>query len=268
VTHQTSVEIDPRNPAVNYERFFVPAIGEPLARALIELAELRPGERVVDVACGTGLVTKLAAEQVGRAAVAGVDVNPGMLAVARDVASDSAIEWHEASAEGLPLGDGTFDVAFCQMGLQFFPDRPGALRELRRVLTPGGRVVLNVPGPRPALFAPLEDALRRHLGPEAAGFVATVFSLHDTGEIRSLLEEAGFADALARSERRTLHLPAADEFLWQYVYSTPLAAAAASSDDRRRADLQRDVVAAWEPFAENGGLALEVDVTSATARAT
>lgn len=267
MTQWTSVETYGANPAANYERYFVPAIGEPLGRSLIALAVLRAGERVVDVACGTGVVTRLAAEEVGDSSVVGVDVNPGMLAVARAAASDAAIEWHEASADGLPLGDGTFDVALCQMGLQFFPDRYGALRELRRVLVPGGRIVLNVPGPTPALFVPLEDALGRHLGPEAAGFVATVFSLHDTDEVRALLTDAGFVDPQARSERVTLPLPAAEDFVWQYVYSTPLAAAAESLDDGRRADLQREVAAAWEPFASDDGLDLEVDVTSATARA-
>jgi SAM-dependent methyltransferase len=153
MTHQMSYETYSGGPAANYERYFVPAIGAPVAHDLIELAELRPGEHVLDVACGTGVVTRLAAEQVGGGAVAGVDINPGMLQVARNVAGDTAIEWHEASAEALPLGDATFDVALCQMGLQFFPDRPGALREMRRVLRPGGRVVINVPGPTPPPLA-------------------------------------------------------------------------------------------------------------------
>ena len=169
MTQQLSFETYRGNPAANYEHYFVPAIGAPLAQDLVELAALRPGERVVDVACGTGVVTRLAAERVGDAAVAGVDVNPGMLEVARTAAQDTAIEWHEASADALPLGDARFDVALCQMGLQFFPDRLAALRELRRVLRPGGRAVLNVPGPTPPLLAVLERALGRHLGPEVAG---------------------------------------------------------------------------------------------------
>ena len=166
MTQQTSYETYSGGPAANYERYFVPAIGAPLGHDLIELAELRPGEHVVDVACGTGFVTRLAAQRIGGGgAVAGVDVNPGMLQVARSVAADTAIEWHEASAEALPLGDATFDVALCQMGLQFFPDRQGALREMRRVLRPGGRIILNVPGPTPPPLAVLVQALRRHIGP-------------------------------------------------------------------------------------------------------
>jgi ubiquinone/menaquinone biosynthesis C-methylase UbiE len=266
VTHQTAHRTYQGGPAANYERYFAPAIGAPIARDLIELAKLRPGEHVLDVACGTGVVTRLAAERVGDSGVAGVDVNPGMLEVARQVAGDTAIEWHQASAEALPLGDATFDVVLCQMGLQFFPDRQAALREMQRVLTPGGRVALNVPGPLPPPLAVLEQALRRHVGPEAAGFVATVFSLHDTEEVRLLLENAGFTDVRTRSDRKALSLPRAEDFLWQYVYGTPIADAASKLPEDRRADLQDEVVTGWEPFAADGGLALEVDMTHATGR--
>jgi ubiquinone/menaquinone biosynthesis C-methylase UbiE len=264
MTQQTSHETYSGGPATNYERYFVPVIGAPLARDLIELAELRPGEHVLDVACGTGVVTRLAAERVGESAVAGVDVNPGMLEVARSAAPDLAIEWHEASAEALPFGDATFDIVLCQMGLQFFPHRQGALREMHRVLRPGGRVVLNVPGPKPELFAILEQALRRHGAPEAGGFVSTVFSLHDPEEVCALLEGAGFTDTRARSKREMLRVPHSEDFLWQYVYSTPIADAANRLDEGRRADLRDEVVAGWESFAEDDRLVLEVNVTSAT----
>jgi len=88
----------------NYEKYFVPAIGAPLADDLIAVASLRPGEYVLDVACGTGVVTRRAAKQVGnKGFVVGLDVNPGMLSVARAAtSSDSAIDWYEASAEAMP----------------------------------------------------------------------------------------------------------------------------------------------------------------------
>ena len=266
MTQQISYETYSGGPAANYERYFVPAIGAPLANDLIELAELRPGERVLDVACGTGVVTRLAAERVGGGAVAGLDVNPGMLQVARQASGDKAIEWHEASAEALPLGDGTFDVVLCQMGLQFVPDRLGAVREMRRVLVPGGRVVLNVPGPTPPPIAVLEQALRRHIGPEAGGFVATVFSLHDSEEVGELLEAADFSEVRARSERRTLRVPPPEDFLWQYVHSTPIADAASKLSADQRAELQQEFVTGSEPFTEDGALVLDLDMTSAIGR--
>ena len=257
-----------RPPPVNYERFFVPAIGAPLAMDLVRLAELRPGERALDVACGTGVVARLAAERVGAAGtVAGLDVNPGMLAVARSATPPGvSIEWHEASAEAMPLPEASFDVVLCQMGLQFMPDQRAALREMRRVLVPGGRLILNVPGPVPRPFAILAEALERHVGAEAAGFVNQVFSLHDTEEIQDRVRGAGFHDVSAQSDIRSLRLPAPEEFLWQYVHSTPLAAAVAQVDDDRLRSLERDVVAGWQDFVEEGALVLQVRVVVASAR--
>jgi ubiquinone/menaquinone biosynthesis C-methylase UbiE len=270
MSRQISFETYRGNAAENYERYFVPAIGAPLAGDLVDVASLRPGERVLDVACGTGVVTRLAADRVGQEGyVAGVDINAGMLAVARENAPAAAsIEWHEGSAEDLPLADQTFDVVLCQMGVQFFPDKPKALQEMRRVLAPGGSVLINVPGPTPQLFAVLEDALASHLGPDAAGFVRAVFSLHDAGELRDLVSGVGFAEVEARSGTKTLRLPPPDKFLWQYVHSTPLAAAAAELDEPGRAELERDVVGRWQPFVDGGGLVLELGVTVAQARRT
>jgi ubiquinone/menaquinone biosynthesis C-methylase UbiE len=194
----------------NYERYFVPAIGAPLAEKLIKVAGLRPGERVLDVACGTGVVTRLAAEQVGAdGAVTGVDINPGMLAVACTATpSLAAIEWIEASADALPCPDAAFDVVLCQLGLQFFPDKLAALRQARRVLVPAGRLALNVPGPTPPIFDILARGLARHVKPEVAGFVHHVFSLHETTELEDLLSGAGFVDVAIRASDEKLHLPA------------------------------------------------------------
>ena len=254
----------------NYERYFVPAIGAPLAEELIRAAGLRVGERVVDVACGTGVVTRLAAERVGPdGAVAGVDINPGMLAIARRVTPpEVAIDWHEASADALPLPDATFGVVLCQMGLQFFRDQRAALREVRRVLARGGRLVLNVPGPTPPIFDILAEELARHVNPQVAGFVQQVFSLRETAVLGDLLSSCGFVDVRSRASDVKLRLPVPEEFLWQYVHSTPLAAAAAELGAERRAALACDVVARWQPFVERDALVLQLRVLTATAHAT
>jgi ubiquinone/menaquinone biosynthesis C-methylase UbiE len=215
---------------------------------LIRFAALRPGERVLDVACGTGVVARLASQEVGATGtVAGLDVNPGMLAVARSATPpDMFIEWHEASAEAMPLPDASFDVVLCQMGLQFMPDKHAALSEMRRVLVRGGRLILNVPGPAPRLFTIMGEALARHVDAEAAGFVNHVFSLHDTAEIQNLVGGASFHDVSVQSDTKPLRLPEPKEFLWQYVHSTLLAGAVAQVDDERRSSLERDVVAKWQ----------------------
>ena len=253
----------------NYERYFVPAIAAPLAAELLDAAALSPGERVLDVACGTGIVTRVAAERVGAdGAVAGVDINPGMLGIARSAAPpELGIEWHEASVEALPFQTGTFDVVLCQLGLQFFPDKLAALRQVRRVLASRGRLVLNVPGPTPPIFDILADGLARHVKPEAAGFVHQVFSLHEVRELETIMSGAGFDEASIRACEETLRLAAPEEFLWQYLHSTPLAAAVAELNGERRAALARDVVAQWEPFVEHDALVLRMRVVMASARA-
>ena len=250
----------------NYERYFVPAIGQPLATALVDVASVRPGQRVLDVACGTGIAARVAAERVGRdGVVAGADLNPGMLAVARSTpAGGTPITWHEAAADALPFPDGTFDLVLCQLGLQFFPDRLGALRDMRRVLAPSGRALVLVPGPAPEIFVILEEALASHFTPEVATFVRVVFSLYDPDELRGLMAGASFRRPDARAHTRTLHLPSPEEFLWQYVYSTPLATAAADLDDQARAAVTRDVVASWRPFTRQGKLVLELGFSVAS----
>ena len=129
-----------RTPAEAYERYFVSAIGLPAAQDLVERINPHPGEKVLDVACGTGVVARLLAEKVSPGGtVTGVDVNAGMLDVARTkTPPEAAIQWYEAPAESMPLPDETFDLVTCQLSLQFFADKPAALREMRRVLVPGG----------------------------------------------------------------------------------------------------------------------------------
>jgi ubiquinone/menaquinone biosynthesis C-methylase UbiE len=254
----------------NYERYFVPAVGAPLAANLVETAALGPGERVLDLACGTGIVARLAAGRVGSAGtVVGLDINPGMLAVARAAAPPgTAIDWHQAPAHATALPDAAFDAVMCQLGLQFFPDQAAALRETHRVLAPGGRIVVNVPGPAPELFLILAEALARHIKPGLAPFVQQVFSLHDTRQLQALMAEAGFTRTAAEPATKTLALPPPAEFLWQYVHSTPLAATAAEAGQAARAALERDITAQWQPFTHNDRLMLELRVVTASARTT
>src|SRR4029450_3806767 len=182
-----------------YERELVPAVFGVWAPILVELAQPRPGERVVDVACGTGIVARIAATRVGpTGAVVGVDLNPGMLSVARSASTDpqshAPIQWQEASADKLPFPDGSFDIVYCQLGLQFFSDRVAALREMRRVLGAEGRLALMVwrgmhesPG-----FAALAEALDRHVGQAAATIMRAPFALSDADQLAALVRNVGF----------------------------------------------------------------------------
>jgi ubiquinone/menaquinone biosynthesis C-methylase UbiE len=252
----------------NYERYFVPVIGGPFATDLVADASLSPGERVLDVACGTGVVARLAAERVGPSgSVAGLDINPGMLAVARAIAGDARapIRWYETAAESMPLPDQSFDVVFCQLGLMFMADKPAAVRHMRRVLAPGGRVFATTPVPNP-FFDVLDRAVARQISEEAAGFVRAVFSLHDPSVLTTLLDEAGFSGVSVRTHTRTVRLPPAADFVWQYVNCTPLAALLSGVTRDQAAGLERDAVSGWQPWSEKDGMAYDQSVLVATGR--
>lgn len=257
-----------RTEAENYARDFVPLIAAPLATDLMETAAPEAGEFVVDVACGTGVVTRLAAERVGPdGRVVGVDLTPEMLEVAAATTPPSGvtIDWRQGSAESLPLPDESNGLAICQLGLMFFPDRAAAVSEMRRVLSPGGRLGVNVPGTMPRLFGIMGDALGRHIDPALPGFVRSVFSLSES-ELRGLLHGAHFRDVRITSATKTLPLPPANEFLWQYLQATPIAGAVLGAAEDRRKALEDDVVARWQEFVDDGGLTLEVTVLTASAR--
>ena len=236
------------NAAEIYERHLVPTVFGPWAADLIGAASPRPGERVLDVACGTGVVARLAAERVGAGGgVAGLDLNPGMLAVARAVA--------------LPFGDGAFDLVLCQQGLQFFPDRPAALREMRRVLAPGGRAVLatwrpirHAPG-----FAVLAGSMGRHVGPEAEALLQAPFGLGDAEELRALIVGAGFRDVEICPATKTLRFPSVDEFVRWYVAASPLAGQVSQADDRARAGLLAEVRDQLRAHVSPDGLAFPIE---------
>ena len=253
----------------NYERYFVPSIGGPAAKGLLAAASLQPGERVLDVACGTGVVTRGAADAIGQTGtIAGLDVNPGMLTAARKYAPPQhAIDWYEASVESMPLPDATFDVVLCQMGLQFVPNKLVALKEMRRVLIDGGRALVTVPGPIPELFSVMIDGLARRIGPEAAGFGRMVFSLHDAEELRELFLEAGFNVVDVSSVTARLEVPGPQDFLWQYITSTPMVEMVRNADQESRDALERDITDQWHRFRTNGGMSLEVRMTTAFGRA-
>lgn len=159
------------NRAEDYERYLVPAYFGPFAEALTVLAAPWPADHVLDVACGTGSLTRLLVACVGPSGhVTGLDLNADMLAVARDIVDAPNVEWREASALAMPFADSTFDLVTCQQGLQFFPDRAAGMREMRRVLRPGGRLALSIW--RSTEYNPvwklLEEALAGLVGPEAA----------------------------------------------------------------------------------------------------
>jgi SAM-dependent methyltransferase len=204
-------------PAEMYESYFGPAIFIPWCRVLLEHAEPKSGERVLDLACGTGIVARHVAPRVGGGgSVVGLDINPGMLEVARGLPAPEGapIQWREGSGEGHDLPDDAFDLALCQQGFQFFSDHAAGARELHRVLAPGGRAVLNVwQGlDRHPLYRAMLEAEARHLGVPLSE-VDTPFSLGDADVLRGLFEQAGFRHVQVTPRTLDVRFPSPDRFL-------------------------------------------------------
>ena len=258
-----------------YEKALVPAIFTQWAPIVMDLVDPHAGERIVDIACGTGIVARTVAERVGpTGAVAGVDLNPGMLNVARAIGStvpysSAPLAWHEASADKLPFRDASFDVAFCQLGLQFFSDRAAALREMQRVLVPGGKLAVMVwcsihqsPG-----FAFLADALERHVGPAAATIMRAPFGLYDVNELITLVRHAGFQVVVVRQQVGTVRFPSVERLVLDYVAGSPLAGPVSQASDAARVALMAEARNALAQYVRQDALTFPIEAHLLSARA-
>jgi ubiquinone/menaquinone biosynthesis C-methylase UbiE len=214
----------PTNVAEVYEEFFVPALFGAWPERVIAAAHIAPGQHLLDVACGTGILARAAIPVVGGAGtVTGLDLNDGMLEVARRNAP--AIAWHQGRAEALPFDDDTFDVVTSQFGLMFFEDRVRAVQEMVRVLQPGGTLAIavwdtldNAPG-----YAAVVALLVRLFGDEVADGLRAPFCLGDKQLLQRLLHEAGVPHASIQTQDGTARFPSIAAWLHTEVKGWVLA---------------------------------------------
>ena len=245
-TFQLSVEA-----AEAYEARFVPALFAEWAPRLVEAAGIVGGQAVLDVACGTGVVARAAADRLGgRGRVVGLDVNQGMLAVAGRLRPD--LEWRQGDAADLPFEDGSFDVVLCQSALMFFPDRAGALREMARVTTAGGTVAVQVwdrleaqPG-----YGAMYRALSEQLGERAGELGGAYWALGDLELVGSLFEAAGLRVTGTRTRVGRARFGSAAEAVATEIDATPLAQD--TGPDAYRRILEAGIEAV-RPFVVDGG---------------
>jgi ubiquinone/menaquinone biosynthesis C-methylase UbiE len=209
-----------------YERYLVPTITSKWAADLIERTSPTAGEAVLDAACGTGIVARLAAERMTRGRIVGLDLNPGMLAVARSTPRmGPSIEWIEGSVLDLPFDDSSFDLVLCQLGLQFFPDRPKAVREMRRVLNPRGRLALSVFSAieqTPAAHA-FVQALDQVLGPGASATKRAEHIFQSSNDVEAALAHEGLADVVVAHVIQSIVFPSVLDYVRFQLLATPMA---------------------------------------------
>lgn len=203
------------SPAEVYESFMVPTMFAPLADRLLDFVAPQTSERVLDLACGTGIVARTLASRLENGIeITALDFDARMLDVARAVSERNGldIDWLEGDASALPFPNSSFDLVLCQMAIQFFPDRPKALAEAHRVLKAGGRIALN------AWYGlernPFQDAMNRatlkHLD---GGMVAQPYSLGNPDEIGALLTDAGFGNVVIEPMTIIVRHANPDQFL-------------------------------------------------------
>lgn len=251
-----------------YERYLVEPLFRPWAEIIVPRVQLAAGDRLLDVACGTGIVARLAMERLGEGShIVGVDLNPQMLAVASTLAPK--LDWREGNAGALPIDDSEkFDGVVCQQGLQFFPDRPAAAREMRRVLAPGGRLAIATW--RPLNEIPFLQALHRvaerHVGP----VVDRRHGFGDATALGTLLADAGFRDVRVETVTRTTHVADAVMFVRMNAMAlVGMSPASAGMDDAKRAEvvaaIAGDSSEMLPPYMDGEGLVFEISTNVATA---
>jgi ubiquinone/menaquinone biosynthesis C-methylase UbiE len=252
-----------------YEQALVGPIFRPWVEQLLDDVELARGDRVLDIACGTGIVARLAKERLsGTGTVVGVDLSPPMLAMARKVAPD--IDWREGDAGALPLLDNEqFDVVVSQQGLQFFPDKPAAARQMRRALATTGRLAVSTwrPDEEAPVLLELRRVAERRLG-------ALVDRRHGFGEahlVEALLRDAGLRDVRSKTISKTLRFD--DGSVFARLNAMALIGMSAASKDMSDKDrgemaaaIARDSADVVRRHTDESGFAYEIGTNVTMAR--
>jgi SAM-dependent methyltransferase len=210
----------------NYDRYLGPLLFQGYAEEMAARLEVQPGMRVLETACGTGIVTeRLAARLAGRGRLIATDLNEPMLTyAAAKLRGVAHVEWKSADGTKLPFDDRSFDAVVCQFGLMFFPDKAAGMREALRVLKPGGRLLLSV-------WGRLEDNPVQRITHETVAtffpsnppqFYTVPFILHDPDVVRRLLSDAGFVDVHGQQSDRTGTGPSAAETATGLIDGNPI----------------------------------------------
>jgi ubiquinone/menaquinone biosynthesis C-methylase UbiE len=239
-----------------YERIVARYILGPWAPGLVDAAAIARGERVLDVACGTGVVARAAANRVGPDGhVVGIDLNAGMIAVARTLSSRGAtVEWMERSALDLGLPGETFDAVLCQQGLQFFPDKALAIREMERVLRRGGRLALSVWNSVGLYNKAVGDALAQHVSEHVASRFLASRRAPARDDLERLAAEAGFGSIELRVARIDVRLPKLHRFVLDHLSATPVALDVVQVSDDTRKQIGASVMQQLAVYADQDGV--------------
>jgi SAM-dependent methyltransferase len=234
-----------------YEAMFVPKIFAEWAPRLVQMAGVSPGQEVLDAACGTGIVARTVAERLaGSGRLVGLDLNEAMLAVARRARPD--LVWRQGDLVDLPFPDGSFDVVLCQMALMFIADRGRALRELARVIRPGGTVAVSVPAAladQPA-YGPFVELAVDVAGPAARSLLGSYWVCGDLEELTATVAAAGLQVVETRTELGTARFDSPEQMAVTEVEGSPLVHRISAAQYARIRERSGEVLG---PFVDSSG---------------
>lgn len=246
--------------ATAYDRRLVPWYFQHWAGRMVDLADPGASAQLVDLACGSGMITRALLPKLGPAGtIVGIDLNPGMLAHARSTIDDARVTWYEADAGSLPLDDASVDVVCCHQGLQFFPDRGAALDEVHRILRPGGRIVIAVWGhldDNPEVAA-MSQAIGEFLGEDVGRAMTGPCGFPDIRALQELLDNHGFIDTSVEASFETARHPDVRDAMDGQFDALPIAASIDALGPERRAELLDRICEVLERYVgETGALAI------------
>jgi len=237
--------------ARGYEQFFVPSIFHQWPPLIAAQAAIQQGDDVLDVGCGTGATTREVARHVGAdGSVAGLDLSESMLGVARETCP--GVDFRQGSAIDLPHDDASFDAVVSSFMLMFVPDPMQAVSEMRRVLRPGGRLVVSVwqsLDTNPA-YAALVEATQQVAGGESAQSVAWPFTMGESGRLSEIFKSAGMPGAMVSEHDGTAVFPSVEEFVRTEIQAWLLAD---SVDEKDIAMIVAELRARYPDFGGTGG---------------
>ncbi|MCR9213184.1 MAG: methyltransferase domain-containing protein [Proteobacteria bacterium] len=225
-----------------YENTMVPLWFGRWAKALMTIASLDAGERVLDVACGTGVTTRLAKRDVGaNGSVTGLDINASMLMKARELAPDMDITWVESDVVGTELPSDDFDAIISQHGYHYFPDQHAALKEFYRILAPNGRIVMSIWDGHSAYTKAICAAVEKFISPEIAMKQRSQRETPSPETLLAQVSKAGFRNTEVVRQELSIEVPLAAEFVPLHLGSMPIANAFHSLPDNKKEALISDV---------------------------
>ncbi len=243
-----------------YEKYIVPAYTGAWAKEIVNRACLNEGEKILDVACGTGLVARIAAEKQSCSdLIFGVDVNEVMIKKAQEI--EKGISWHNNDVTDLPFFDNFFDVILCQQGLQYFPGSDLALKEMNRVLAENGRILISVW--RPIKYSPFYESLckilEEYVDANAGSMLSAAFAFGDYEKLKSLFVNAGFNNININIVVKQMSYSPFEEFVIGGIMASPFSKDIQRMQESKQEEMLLEIYNSNLNYIDDNGLAAPME---------